>query len=67
MNAGTIDAKFAVWVDNYYKNNGNPDAPVATVTIKDGCSVITTDYAAIDAYDAPDAVIKVPANVTVYR
>ena len=67
MNAGTIEARYAVWSDNYYKNNGQTDAPVSTITIKDGCNVITTGYAAIDVYDAQDTIVKVPTNVTVYR
>lgn len=67
MNEGTIDAKYAVWSDNYWKNNGQTEAPISSITIKDGCTVITTAYAAINIYDAPDTVVNVPASVTVYK
>ena len=69
MNAGTINAQYAVWSDNYYKNNvaEYADAPVASITIAEGCVINTTGYADVDVYDAPDTVVNVPATVVVYN
>ena len=69
MNEGTINAQYAVWSDNYYKNNvaEYADAPVASIKIAEGCVINSTGYADIDVYDALDTVLDVPATLVVYN
>ena len=63
MNAGTINSKFAVWPSNYWKENGEPEAPVCKVSIADGCTLNSTSGTDIALNDAADTILDIPADV----
>ncbi len=63
MNAGTINSKFAVWPSNYWKENGELEAPVCKVTIADGCTLNSTSGTDIALNDATDTILDIPADV----
>ena len=66
MNGGTIDAKFAVWASNYYRDAGEAGLNDCSITIAEGCTVNSSDYADVEIADAPDAVVNVPESLVVY-
>ncbi len=69
MNAGSINAQYAVWASNYYRDSvaQYADAPNCSVTIAEGCTVVSTGYADVEIYDAPDTVVSVPESLIVYK
>ena len=66
MNGGSIDAKYAVWASNYWKEHGETNANTCSITIADTCTVQSSDYADVEISDAPDTILNVPSNLVIY-
>lgn len=56
MNGGTINAKAGIVPSNYYKDNGQPDLALNTVTLNGG--TINASSIEIDTKDAADTIIN---------
>ena len=64
MNGGEINALYGVWASNYWRDNGETEAPDCSISIADAADVNATYYA-IDYVDAPDTILDVPADLVI--
>jgi len=66
MNAGTLNGRYGVWTTDYWKNNGESNAPACEVVIADNCSVNGSEFD-IDITEAPNTILDVPADLDVNK
>ena len=67
MNGGTINAQYAVWASNYYRDIAHETGlNTCYVKIADSCTINSTGYADVEFADALDTVLDIPEALTTY-